>query len=218
MKVYTINIKLLSDALINSGQGFGAIIDSDVVFDDIGIPYIPAKRIKGCLRDAAEKTCNMLNLAGINFLNNSTINSVFGIRGGASPAPVYFSNLVIDDYENNKLWLEYLRGKQTDILSRESIMSTFSTLRQQTRIDESGIADEHSLRTIRVLSKWILFKGEVQLFGDETEVAKLLSLACLNLRHIGTKRNRGFGEVECKLYDGRAEVSIFSELESLCKK
>ena len=59
-----ITIKLLSDALINSGEGFGAIIDSDVVFDDIGLPYIPAKRIKGLsegcrkrgLRNAGKRT------------------------------------------------------------------------------------------------------------------------------------------------------------------
>ena len=51
MMNHKINVKLKSDALIGSGEGFGAIIDTDVVFDEVGIPYIPGRRIKGCLKD-----------------------------------------------------------------------------------------------------------------------------------------------------------------------
>ena len=39
MKTLTIELKLLSNTLIGSGEGFGAIIDTDVVFDETGIPY-----------------------------------------------------------------------------------------------------------------------------------------------------------------------------------
>ncbi|MFN3531844.1 MAG: RAMP superfamily CRISPR-associated protein [Candidatus Brocadia sp.] len=238
MKTYTLRIKLLSDALINSGEGFGAIIDSDVVFDDVGLPYIPAKRIKGCLRDAARESCEMLkNAQVISFFNlNKTkdgeyqiIEDVFGGPGRESPAPVYFSHLTIDDYEKNRQWLEYLRDtytkKHTDnhskeyrtgILTRDSVLATFTTIRQQTAISNEGVADEHSLRTIRVLKKGIVFYGEIHSLKNDPDTAKLLALGCLNLRRLGTKRNRGFGEVECKLFDGTAEVSISDELEALC--
>lgn len=241
MKNYTLSIKLLSDALINSGEGFGALIDSDVVFDDVGLPYIPAKRIKGCLRDAAREVCAMLESAQVtSFLNldktkdtkdkeYKVIEKVFGPRGGASPAPVYFSHLTIGDYEKNRQWLEYLRNTctkehedsskakyRTGILTRDSVLTTFTTIRQQTAINHEGVADEHSLRTIRVLKKGIVFRGEIHALEINPNIGKLLALGCLNLRRLGTKRNRGFGEVECKLLDGTAEVLIFNELEALC--
>lgn len=235
-----ITIKLLSDALINSGEGFGAIIDSDVVFDDIGLPYIPAKRIKGCLRDAAREACEMLESAQVKaFLNldktkdkeYQIFEKVFGRPGNKEPAPVYFSSLNIDDYKKNWQWLEYLRDKYTKehedsskgrygtgILTRDSVLATFTTIRQQTAISKEGVADEHSLRTIRVLKKGIIFHGEIHALENDPYTKKLLALGCLNLRRLGTKRNRGFGEIECKLFDGAAEVSIFDELEALCTK
>lgn len=231
MKTYTLSIKLLSDALINSGEGFGAIIDSDVVFDEIGLPYIPAKRIKGCLRDAVREVCIMLESAQvISFLNLDKTNDkeykvfedVFGLPGKESPAPVYFSHLTIDDYEKNRQWLEYLRNTYakekhgTGILTRDSVLATFTTIRQQTAINHEGVADEHSLRTIRVLRKGIVLRGEIHALEINPNIVKLLALGCLNLRRLGTKRNRGFGEVECRLFDGTAEVSIFNELEALC--
>jgi len=229
MKKYTITIKLLSDALIHSGEGFGAIIDSDIVFDDIGIPYIPAKRIKGCLRDAAKEACEMQESAQADWKGAKT-EDAFGKAGNMDSAPVYFSNLTINEYENNRQWIEYLREAYTKectdsssenkywtgILSRESVLATFTHIRQQTSIAEDGVADKHTLRTIRVLKKGIIFHGEIHVVKHESTIKTLLALACLNLRHIGTKRNRGFGEVECKLYDGDTEVSILHELEAIC--
>ena len=48
-----IKIKLLSDLCTCSGETYNSIVDMDVVYDENGIPYIPAKRIKGCIREAA---------------------------------------------------------------------------------------------------------------------------------------------------------------------
>ena len=48
-----ITIKLLSDLCTCSGETYNSVVDMDVVYDENGIPYIPAKRIKGCIREAA---------------------------------------------------------------------------------------------------------------------------------------------------------------------
>ncbi|MDR2749315.1 MAG: hypothetical protein LBC41_01525 [Clostridiales bacterium] len=53
MAVATIEIRLESDLCAGSGQGFTHVIDSDVCYCKHGIPFIPARRIKGVLRDAA---------------------------------------------------------------------------------------------------------------------------------------------------------------------
>ena len=50
-----ITIKLLSDLCTCSGETYNSDVDMDVVYDENGIPYIPAKRIKGCIREAAHE-------------------------------------------------------------------------------------------------------------------------------------------------------------------
>ena len=209
MKNVTIKITLLSDTLIGSGEGFGAIIDTDIIFDDLGIPYIPARRVKGCLRESAEEVSRMLKTFGITL---KFISDVFGT--GEKPSPLTFSNFTIEDYEENRQWLGYFTEEYKNIISRDAILDTFTMIRQQTAI-EDGVAREHSLRTIRVLKKGEVFKGDIK--TEDDNAIKLLSFACLNLRHLGTKRNRGFGEVECKLFESTKEISYLKELEGLCK-
>lgn len=214
MKRYKIELTLNSPTLIGSGEGSGTFIDSDIVFDELGFPYIPSKRLKGCLRDSAIEICEMFQMAGIlSFINLTSDNtenkfklvtSVFGSKGQKEPASVFFSNLTLKDYdEKNKAWLRYLYIKFGQIINREAIISTFTEIRQQTAIDkDKGIAKEHSLRTIRVAKKGLVFTGTIDVdFHDITEIEKLLFLACNNLRRFGTKRNRGFGEIGCRLFE-----------------
>ena len=101
---YTLKLELLSPALVGSGQGFGTVIDTDIVFDEAGIPFIPAKRIKGCLLDAFKEVKDM---SGISEIFNIQCEDIFGKIGSEKSAPVYFSNLVIENYETNKAWLQY---------------------------------------------------------------------------------------------------------------
>ncbi|WP_353686768.1 RAMP superfamily CRISPR-associated protein [Thermodesulfovibrio sp. 3462-1] len=225
MKIYKLTIELKSPCLIGSGEGFGAIIDSDIVFDEYGIPYIPSKRIKGCLRDSAIEICEMFESAGINVLDlqkdktenkYSIVTSIFGKPGNDKSAPVYFSNLTIQGYDDIKKWLAYLMNQYSGLISREGIIEQYTEIRQQTAIDETtGTAEEHSLRTIRVAKKGLVFEGSIDADIDDV---KLLYFAVKNLRRLGTKRNRGYGEVECKLYDGSNEINFINELEVLCKQ
>ena len=48
-----IELSLLSDAISGSGTGIASIVDQDITYDQFGIPYIPAKRIRGILRESA---------------------------------------------------------------------------------------------------------------------------------------------------------------------
>jgi len=49
-----IRMTLESDLCAASGSGFSHTIDTDIVYDRYGLPCIPARRIKGCLRDVAK--------------------------------------------------------------------------------------------------------------------------------------------------------------------
>ena len=219
MKDYTIKIKLLSDAVPGSGEGYGAVIDADIIFDELGIPFIPAKRIKGCLRESANDVCAMLSGSGLesislNFTREKEddfdiVKEIFGKQGQEKSAPIYLSNFTLPQYEDNFNALSYFKHKYPAVVSIESIVETFTYIRQQTAIEEAtGTADDHSLRSIRVLKKGVEFQGTVSLEKQEQGIDKLLQLACMNLRRFGTKRTRGFGEIECRLLKDGQEINV----------
>ena len=221
--MYKISVKLLSDAMIGSGEGFCAIIDTDVVFDEIGIPYIPGRRIKGCLRDSANEVLLMFKKSNIQgFIDTKRENGDFKIIGDIfgtpdKPSALQISNLTIADYENNKNCLKWLIKNHASIVQKNGVMSFFTSIRQQTKINEDGVAEENSLRTIRAVKKGNVFEGYIKADVDDIKIKRLLWLACLNLRHIGTKRNRGFGEVKCALIENNQEFQELSELEGVCR-
>lgn len=53
MRNYRIKIELLSDVCVSDGGIYNSAIDTDICYDEYGFPYIPAKRLKGCLRECA---------------------------------------------------------------------------------------------------------------------------------------------------------------------
>lgn len=198
-KKFTLTIELLSDTLIGSGQGFGVLIDSDVVFDQFSIPYIPAKRVKGLLRDSA---CEILDTALGSGYNVNTLDTLFGKKGSnGSEADSHFHDLHIANHEKIHPWLNYLMSKYT-IFTTDAVKNCYTSTRSQTAI-ENGTAKKNSLRTVRVLNKALCFRGEVSISCDAP--ADLLKYAAHNLKWLGTKRNRGFGNVRCTLTEMEAE-------------
>ncbi len=189
MAKFTITTK--SYTAVASGEGAG-IIDSDVIYDNFGIPFIPAKRLKGLLRDSAQEILNFITIA-----NTNIIDEIFGteLRQGKT----IFENAYIENYKNIKTEIEELRNKKEykNLLSKSNILSFYTILRQQTAIDDRGIAKEHSLRTIRVLKPDIKFEAIVDDSTLSQQARALLYLAIKNLCRLGLNRNMGFGLVEC---------------------
>ena len=206
-------IQIKSPALIGSGEGFGSLIDSDIVFDNAGLPYIPAK---GCLRDSAIEVKEILDEANIS--TPLEIDAVFGKTGEKEPAIVFFSNLFIQEYEANQTWLRYFmeQDKFNKHITRESVQNHFTEIRQMTRIGEDGVASDHSLRSVRLIKTGEIFEGDVHITGSPDSndlIIKTLNWACMNFRRMGTNRNRGFGEISCMLDTGKRK---FKMPEALC--
>jgi CRISPR-associated protein Csx10 len=195
-----LKIELLSDTMIGSGDGYGAVIDSDVVYDEIGIPFIPARRIKGCLRDSALQVVERLNFANINLFSEDDVKNIFGKKGAKFSADIRFDNLFISDYEKTKAVFSFLIKNKKDDFSIDSIINSFTNIRRNTEI-EKGIAKEHSLRTMRVLNKGISFEGDVAIDSSNDNSNFLIALAAMNLKRIGSKRTRGLGEIKCYIDD-----------------
>jgi CRISPR-associated protein Csx10 len=217
---YSVTIKLLSDTIIGSAESFSSLIDTDIVYDDYGLPYIPAKRVKGILRNSAE---DLIGYEGIGTIVPSLtlvqVNRLFGLIGYSGQREEFFlSNLYLDDYNSLVTWLKHLK-QQSGLITTQNVLSHFTELRKQTAMDEdrSGVAKEHSLRTSRVINKGFVFKGAFTV-SDEiaTEVEDFLGLISIHTTSIGTNRNRGLGEIDLDICKPQSLKKIMREkLEAL---
>ena len=105
-ETFKMKIQLLSETLIGAAEGFGAIIDKDSVFDEVGLPIVPGKRVKGILREQA----NLLKSNGYLHIQPEVL---FGTAGLTNKSVEYLSvsNFLLPDYEMNKNYLKYLIHK-----------------------------------------------------------------------------------------------------------
>jgi len=191
-----VEIELCSATQIGSGEGWGSIIDSDTVFDKYGIPYLPGRRVKGLLRESAKEVLEMFDEAGINIIARDSLEELFGKPGNMSTLMCTVNNFYLRNYKTLKQWTEWGKTKYSAFFSKDIIENVFTEVRQQTRVDKDGVAEENSLRTKRVLKRGLIFKGNVSV-EDNKGFLKLLVFSCANLQRIGSDRNRGLGKVNC---------------------
>ena len=175
-------IELLSDSCISSGETYNSSIDSDVCYDSYGLPYIPAKRIRGCLREAGLE----LQDFGIDI----DVDALFG-KPGNSVAAFVLGNAKLQDYE---MYIGQLNNcGRAEYTHRQTVLNQFTYIRYQTGIDrESGTAEETSLRAVRVMKKDLIFVADIEV---KPKYEETIRLCCQNLRSMGMNRTRGMGEV-----------------------
>ncbi len=173
MTHFKIKIELKSDLCAQSGSGHGSYIDSDVCFDKFGFPYIPAKRLKGCLADA----CNELIEWNWNNCTEEDKKRLFGEKGLNEGGSLSISNAYIENYKEIYNQLDERNSKadnknEEHKIRRSDIINYFTSTRTRTAIDEeSGTAKDGSLRTIRVINCIDPIKKEIA-DNNQNEVNK----------------------------------------------
>lgn len=211
MATYKLKIELLSDLCVSDGGIYNSALDIDICQDAYGFPYIPAKRIKGCLRESA------LELA--DWGENIDIRKLFGDKGKRENAGILrISDAVLSDSIENRAEID---ASNSVIYHKQNILNQYSYVRTQTSIDnETGVAKPTSLRTMRVAKKGLVFEaklrvadadetanghGDAEAQANDTMMSKewksVLDLICANLTHMGNSRTRGLGEVRVTLSD-----------------
>lgn len=182
-----ISIKLLSDLCCYSGEVYNTTVDTDVVYDDYGLPYIPAKRLKGCIREAA------LELYEMGLMPH--YNAIFG-KEGSDASAFTISNARLENYDAKVKELKQF--EKTDFVNQQNVLSLYTYLRTQTAVDtNTGTAIENSLRTLRVLKKGLIFNANVDL--ENSEYFEEFKNAVSMVKHMGVSRTRGLGLVELKI-------------------
>ena len=222
MKEMKIFITLRSDLCASSGKGWSATIDNDVCFDEYGLPYIPARRIKGCLKAAA----SLLEMPA------DAVNRLFGIGGaGADEA----GGAGAGKFRLADARIEHDAEVRGDILrlgiSPEAVTDLFCDVRSSTQI-ENDTAKDNTLRFVRVvcrLSPFSAANGDDDSepahepltfvcpvsFDPSVSEAEMdwFENCCKALRSIGYKRNRGFGAIRCTL--DRTPAAADSTIEDI---
>lgn len=203
-KTGVLQITLKSDLCIGSGYSYAGIIDSDVCYDTCGIPYIPGKRLKGCLREAAENILYSL-------ITEEDIKNIFGVAGNDKRCGLAIGNAYIENYDKIHAELDCLMKSYPQLIQPQDILGQFTHVQAQTKIVD-GVAEDTALRYTRVVNQYspfdktkeITFYAEI--FFDDNDSndktknneEKLKKIAQAT-RNLGLKRNRGIGSVKCQL-------------------
>jgi CRISPR/Cas system CSM-associated protein Csm3 (group 7 of RAMP superfamily) len=214
MNDYLIKVTTKSSTLLGSGEGWGSVVDADIVFDALGLPSFPARRLKGLLRESAQEVLEMFATSGLTYFKSGYLEAAFGKTGSADGGSLTFSTLQLPDHGQVYAWCSWAMSKYSDFISQEAIINAQTEIREHTEIGDDGVAKDHSLRRFRAIRANTIFEGRVGLIRNDVTALNLLALACLNLRHVGTSRHRGYGEINCALYDGETNLSqkIINEL------
>jgi len=200
--MYTLTIQLLSPTMLMSGQG-DVNTDSTIVHDRYGIPFIPAKRVRGVLYESALEVAEMMQAAGLKTFTIDDVKVLFNRLESVEDNPrLSLSNLTIADYDVVASELAALEQHYPDVFTKKRVLEEYTSMRYYTSIDQvTGTALEGTLHNSRVLNRGLVFSGRIGV-EDITETERLI-LACAvrNLTGIGGKRNRGFGQIECTIDD-----------------
>lgn len=206
-----LKIELLSDLCTYSGEIYNSLADIDVVYDRHGLPYIPAKRIKGCIREA------YLELVDFGKYAEETMIKIFGDEGGHEAA-FSIGNAYVEFYED--LCLDLERNENNSVTHPQNVLNLYTYIRSQTSIDyKTGSAQKNTLRNMRVVKKGVVFYSDVQFHTELTkeEIDSFIDAAQM-VKHMGVRRTRGLGLVRISKIDAshsdqtvKFDVEDFSE-------
>jgi CRISPR-associated protein Csx10 len=86
-----LKIELQSDLCAGSGYSYAGIVDSDSCYDEYGMPYIPARRIRGCMRETAETLLYSI-------YDEHKVEALFGYRGNDHSSDFVIGNAYVEEY------------------------------------------------------------------------------------------------------------------------
>lgn len=196
MDKYKIKVKLCTEAIFGSGYSIPGSVDLEIVHDKTGLPYMKAKTFKGNLREQVKNAVKLLEHYGLELADEE--DSLFGKEDNGTQewATLRFSDCCLG--KNIRELFEYAIDKKE--VSSIEVIDALTGVRSFTSIDKDGASKEGSLRQYRVIKKGLEFYVDI---NCERELTKkelaVLSLGICLMRHIGSMRSRGKGEIEAKL-------------------
>ncbi|WP_029452508.1 RAMP superfamily CRISPR-associated protein [Clostridium algidicarnis] len=197
-KIY-ISIELCSETIFGSGESVPGYVDSEVLHDDNGLPYLKGKTFKGKLREEAENIVFYIKSSNkvLGKKSEEGVISLFGREGVENPNALRFSDCTMGSEIIDSIRFGISKG----MFNNNEVLNSMTSVRSFTSIDDDGIARNGSLRQVRVVNKGFILKCDLNVSRKlEEEEIELLCAAVSSLRHLGTMESRGKGEVICLLF------------------
>ena len=199
-----LQIKLKSDLCAGSGEGLGSLIDTDICYDNFGLAYIPSKRLKGLIKEAFVEYSDWAKNEANSEMFEKISKELFGVENSNNSCNLKIDNAYLENADLIEDEIPKIEDRYQKYVSKQRIINLNTDIRYQTAVEqETGVAKENSLRSIRVLNSGETFFAIIEC---ETEEELDILNKCVKLvTHIGNNRTRGFGEIECKLLDMEEE-------------
>lgn len=191
-----LQIELLSDATFSRGEGAAGLVDTEVERDELGMPYIGGRTVRGLLRDSwlsMSRHFPALVDAAEHVLGRSqAVEESCRLRIGDAILPATITAAVRGAAERHE-----------HPLAPGTILDGFTSIRYQTAEDRAtGAPDFTTLRSSRVVLRGFVFEAGLSWLDGYQPTAddvRLLALCALATRHGGLLRNRGRGHVRMTL-------------------
>lgn len=193
-----LHIELLSDAAFGRGEATAGVVDIEVEHDELGLPFLGGKTLRGLLRDSwLSMQSHFPDLW-------SAAKQVFGKEADLEGNSIlHIANAVVDS--NVHKWIQAAIQRNKGV-SPHIVLEALTDIRRQTSEERTtGIPAETTLRSIRVVTRGLTLQAHLHwIRTPERKALQCLALAALATRHAGLGRNRGRGHIRIT-FDGDLE-------------
>lgn len=211
MNTYYIRIQLQSETIFGSGLSVPGSVDLEVLHDQNGLPYMKAKTIKGKLREEIEAIVDSIKAINLNQYQHyyKIVEKMFGQSFSneekkEKSSSIYFSNCTIDP----QVRLAVEQAVQQRVISSYEVLNGMTEQRYFIQVNENGVAEDGSLRQIRVIKPGFVFITPLYCSQDiNKEALELLACGASSLRYLGSMESRGKGSVVCSLYENDTDIT-----------
>lgn len=195
---YPVTIELLSETIFGNGESKNGIVNTEVLRDKNGLPYLFGKTFKGYLRNAIDTILKPYYKSKDEKDFEKHKNSLFGLYKSDKDDKNF-------DQREGKIRFSnfYLHKDIADIIlscnNKELGTSLLTDIRFTIKV-EDGIAKDKSLRASRVLKKRLVFTGYIE--SDESidkEEYEFLKEGISALKNLGVNKTRGKGQVKVEI-------------------
>ena len=191
-------IDIHSEWRSGTGRGEGLHVDAETRRDELGLPMLPGRQLKGLIRHALETGAAWghwpAELADI--LCGQSADDQRLSRFDTTPSLISVSSARMSEE-----WLNYFselklageRGRETAVKSSRHLYR----VKRQTALNARGVAQDHSLRSVEVCVPMALYARISGELSEEQE--RHLRRALKLIRHVGGMTTRGLGQATLKL-------------------
>jgi len=209
---YQLRLTLLSDATFGRGDGVAGLVDVEVQHDDVGLPFLAGRTLKGLLGAECADIVFALERARPDQRERWRLagERLFGRSGAALEGEAILRVGTARLPEDLRSALRQEVRKQR--LTPNDVLELVTTLRRQTAMDAWGAPQENTLRTMRVILRGTVFRAPLDFVVEPQPDDLALLAACVKaLRRAGTGRNRGRGRMQADLL-GKDDLPVTDSL------